>query len=193
MEKRFYTTGEVAKITGISQKTIKNYCSQGKIISETTPITNYRRIPKEDLVRFLESNSIPLEKLNQTVEKKILVTDDDPQIVRLISQYLAAINPSFIIETAGNGYEACIKAGIFIPDLLVLDLNMPKVDGFEVLRNIKTVPETRNAEVIICTGFATEENIDALRPFDVASVIQKPVSFETFKEAVDTVFAGKRA
>ncbi|MFH0922275.1 MAG: helix-turn-helix domain-containing protein, partial [Fibrobacterota bacterium] len=83
MEKKFYTTGEIAKITGISQKTIKNYCTQGRIKSEKTLITNYRRISRQSLVQFLEENSISSDILNAKPEIKILVTDDDKKIVRL--------------------------------------------------------------------------------------------------------------
>jgi len=184
MEKKYYTTGEIAKITGISQKTIKNYCTQGKIKSEKTPITNYRRISRQNLVRFLEENSIPLDILDGKSGKKVLVTDDDKKIVKLVTEYLKNIDESFIIDTASNGYEACIKAGVLIPDIMILDLNMPKVDGFEVVRNIRTIEETKHARIIICTGYASEENRKTLEEFGVSLIIEKPVKFEEFKKAV---------
>lgn len=184
MEKKYYMTGEIAKITGISQKTIKNYCTQGKIKSEKTPITNYRRISRQNLVRFLEENSIPLDILDGKSGKKVLVTDDDKKIVKLVTEYLKNIDESFIIDTASNGYEACIKAGVLIPDIMILDLNMPKVDGFEVVRNIRTIEETKHARIIICTGYASEENRKTLEEFGVSLIIEKPVKFEEFKKAV---------
>ena len=61
MNKPFFTTGEVAKITGISQKTIRTYCSKGLIKADSTPVTNYRRISYGNLAAFMSKNSIPLE------------------------------------------------------------------------------------------------------------------------------------
>jgi len=57
-EKDFFTTGQVARIIGISQKTVKNYCDHGKIKSQTNRITKYRRIPRKDLIEFLVKNKI---------------------------------------------------------------------------------------------------------------------------------------
>jgi excisionase family DNA binding protein len=64
MLKDFYTTGEVAKLLGISDRTIKNYCTNGQLGSEKTPITNYRRISKEHLIAFLEQQNLPQSFLN---------------------------------------------------------------------------------------------------------------------------------
>ena len=58
LEKDFFTTGEVARITGISQKTVKNYCDHGKIKSQANCITRYRRIPRKNLIEFLVKNKI---------------------------------------------------------------------------------------------------------------------------------------
>ncbi|MFH0918715.1 MAG: response regulator, partial [Fibrobacterota bacterium] len=110
--------------------------------------------------------------------------DDDKKIVRLFTEYLKNIDESFIVETAFNGYEACIKAGVLVPDIMVLDLNMPKVDGFEVVKNIKTIEETKHARIIICTGYASEENRKTLEGFGISTIIEKPVRFEEFKKAV---------
>ena len=68
-DKGYFTTGEVARIIGISQKTVKNYCDHGKIKSLTNCITKYRRIPRKNLVEFLKKNRISLQILEKPLEK----------------------------------------------------------------------------------------------------------------------------
>jgi len=188
MGKNYYTTGEVAKIIGISQKTVKNYCDKGLLISENTPITGYRRIPHANLESFLHAHGISLNILErQEKVKKVMVVDDEESIVKLFTTLLREIDAKLLIETAANGYEACVKAGIFIPDAIILDLHMPKADGFEVLRNIKSINATSHAEFLVCTGYATPENIAALKPYNVFKVLQKPVDIDEFIRNVKTM------
>ena len=75
--KEYYTTGEIAKLIGISEKTAKNYCTSGKIISEKTPITNYRRIPHKNLVKFLEENGLSLDVFKHRKPLKVCVHRHD--------------------------------------------------------------------------------------------------------------------
>lgn len=177
MIKAFYTTGEIAKIIGISEKTVKNYCTAGKIIAETTPITNYRRISHENLVHFMTIHGIPLGLLKQKKPLKILIVDDEECIVKLFSDGLREIAENAIIDTALDGYEACIKAGILIPDLILLDLNMPKLDGFDVCRTVRAHEETKHAKIIIITAFVTEDNLEKLQEFNPIGVYMKPFDF----------------
>jgi CheY-like chemotaxis protein len=183
--RNFYTTGEIAKITGISQKTIINYCTKGKIKSEQTPVTNYRRILKENLVRFMNENSISLDLMEKESAKRILIIDDDQAVADTVEWVLEGISDTFIIETAENGYEGCIKAGSFKPDLIILDLLMPVADGFEVCRNIRNSREISNTEIIILTGYATEENIKRLKGYGIKHVLDKPFDNIVFREIIE--------
>jgi DNA-binding response OmpR family regulator len=81
--------------------------------------------------------------------KKILVVDDQPQIVRLIQLNLEKEN--FEVLTAGDGEEGLSKALSERPDLVILDVIMPKKDGFEVLRALKNNPATGSMPVIMLT------------------------------------------
>ena len=64
MTKEHYTTGEIAKICGISSQTVVNYCNKGRIKAEQSPITGYRRISKAALVEFIRKNGLPPEVLD---------------------------------------------------------------------------------------------------------------------------------
>lgn len=188
MKSTFYTTGEIAKITGISHRTIKYYCSQGKIVSETTPLTNYRRITYPNLINFFRENAIPLDLLERYAQKRILIVDDDKQIVRLVEALITQIHSNVHIETAYDGYEACIKAGGLLPDIIFLDLQMPKADGFEVCRNIRNVQATSHAEIVVITGNPTDDAIARLKEYNVRQVFPKPIDLEKLTSFCETLF-----
>jgi DNA-binding NarL/FixJ family response regulator len=181
MAKRYYTTGDIAKIIGISQKTVKNYCTRAILKSEITPITNYRRISYENLVSFLKKNSIPVRIMDKNVVRKVLIVDDEETVRSMISAILAQIDKTIHVKTADDGYSACIKAGSFLPDIIILDLQMPKMDGFEVLKSLKASEDTSNTEVIVITGHTTTENIIKLKELGVESVFKKPFDNDSFK------------
>ena len=186
MGKKYYTTGEISKILGISYKTIHNYCVQGKIQSESTPITNYRRISHKNLVKFMKDNSLSLELLVKYSQKKVLVVDDDARIVTLLVQMLNDAFDNLSIETASDGYEACVKAGNFIPDIILLDINMPKADGFEVCQVLLDIEETKHAKIFIMTGYATNENIKKLKQYHIQEneIFQKPIDLRKLEETL---------
>ena len=174
MERRYYTTGQVAKILKISEKTAKNYCSQGKIEFESSPVTRHRKVSHESLRKFIDENGLPRELLKNHAPRKVLVVDDDELIVKLIVTWLRDMSDNLVIETAGDGYDACVKAGTFVPDIILLDLYMPRTDGFSVCRSIRANPMTKHAEIIIITGKGILENVGKLKDFGIRGIIEKP-------------------
>lgn len=85
-------------------------------------------------------------------EARLLVVDDEPNIVELLSASLRF--QGFEVETAGAGAEAVDKARTFRPDLLVLDVMMPGLDGFELLRAIREDPRTQTLPVVMLSARA---------------------------------------
>jgi DNA-binding response OmpR family regulator len=81
--------------------------------------------------------------------KKVLVVDDQPQIVRLIQLHLE--REGLQVLTGADGEEALERVHRERPDLVILDVIMPKKDGFEVLRTIKSTPELQHTPVIMLT------------------------------------------
>jgi len=192
MVKKFYTTGEVARIVGVSDRTIKNYCTSGKLKSEKTLLTNYWRISYENLRFFFEENDLPLDLLKQKrVAPKVLVVDDDTLLTDLMTKIILSVSKNAIVEVSHDGYDACIKAGILIPDLILLDLKMPKADGFEVCKTIRENSATQNAKIIVITGFANDENLERLKEFKPLAVFSKPFKTEQFASKIKLFFAGQ--
>jgi CheY-like chemotaxis protein len=84
---------------------------------------------------------------------RILIVDDEPQVVDLFVDLLREDPRGFLLDTATDGYEALIKVGTFQPTLLILDALMPRLDGVEVCRRLKAAPETRGIQILGITGY----------------------------------------
>lgn len=104
---------------------------------------------------------------------RVLVADDEESMRTSIAKALSR-SSRFITETAAGGYEACVKLGTFRPDILVLDLVMPEMNGLEVCRVIRSEPALANMHVLIMTGYQTSQLLDEIRSLGFTDIMTKP-------------------
>jgi signal transduction histidine kinase len=121
---------------------------------------------------------------------KILIVDDDQTIREMLIDALT-MNPqkSYLIEEAANGIEASIKLGTYRPDLLILDLFMPEMDGLEVCRIIRNEPELSDMQVIISTGYPDHAKLNEIARLGFTNVIFKPFDLPAFVKKVERILA----
>ncbi len=115
--------------------------------------------------------------------RRVLIVDDEPEMSRMLEKIFRIHPEIFETEICGSGIDALIRIGQAPPDLVVLDLVMPKMDGFQVCKILKTRPETRSVRLIALTGKKVpinehkldEHHIDAFfrKPFDVEQLLAK--------------------
>ena len=117
---------------------------------------------------------------------KILVVDDDKRIRDIMTEVLSTDRP-YLLDEASNGVEACIKLGTYRPDLLILDIFMPEMDGLEVCHTIKKEPELSGTKVIITTGFPDHPKLKEVAKLGFANIYSKPVKLQDFLKAVDSI------
>ena len=123
---------------------------------------------------------------------KILIADDDSTIRKMLIEALALNRArSYLIEEASNGIEASIKLGTYRPDLLILDIFMPEMDGLEVCRIIKNEPELSEMKVIISTGYPDHVKLDQISKLGFTNFIYKPFDLLEFAKKVEDVLAAK--
>jgi two-component system sensor histidine kinase ChiS len=120
---------------------------------------------------------------------KILVVDDDEHILRSLSQYLEL--EDFNVVSASSGPEALTLFEQEKPDLLVLDVMMPGMDGFQVLETLRGNPETAGVPVLMLT--ARDQHNDILKGYQMGatSYLVKPFNLDELVEAIREVFASK--
>lgn len=179
-----YTTGDIAHYCHITVMQINRWIKDKKLKAFRNPGGQYR-ITKSEFRDFLERNGMPIveEFFKERKEKRILVADDDLSVVDALCHLLRKHNANYQVEVAYDGYDTLIKAGDFKPDLLILDIRMPKIDGLEICRRLrqdKTI--TPGIKILAITGYsemydrdivlASGANEYLLKPFDMKSIIQ---------------------
>jgi signal transduction histidine kinase/ActR/RegA family two-component response regulator len=119
---------------------------------------------------------------------KILIVDDDHAIRKMLIEALSLDRKHpYLFEEAANGIEASIKLGTYRPDLLILDIFMPEMDGLEVCRTIKNEPELFDMKVIITTGYPDHTKLDEVSELGFKHVIYKPFDLLEFVKTVATI------
>ena len=119
---------------------------------------------------------------------RILVVDDDSEIRQMLIEALT-LDRLYLVEEAANGIEASIKLGTYRPDLLILDIFMPEMDGLEVCRIIKTEPELADMQVIITTGYPEHIKLDEVTEMGFTQIFSKPFDLWELVKTVENILA----
>ena len=183
-----FTTAQAARLLGVSVATVVNWIDDGKLKAHKTP-GGHRRILRDDLIAFAHHYEMPLDGEGlqpHDGKKRILVVDDDPAIVTLFADVLE-IEGGFDVQTARSGFAAGLAVAKWRPDLILLDVHMPGMDGFEVLERVQNSEASRTIPVILCTAYyeKLEQRPDIRER--VSAVLTKPVPVDTLLEAVREV------
>ncbi|MGC8729347.1 MAG: response regulator [Elusimicrobiales bacterium] len=183
MNKKGFTTFQISKICGVYPTTVINWINQGKLKAYVTP-GGHHRVTYEELISFLKEYNFPIPKELLTTKKKIYVVDDDEIFVRLVSKIFLKKKDLFDIFTFKDGYEALMNIKNDMPDLVVIDLVMPVMDGPTFCKKIKSEEEFKNIKIIAVTGeVLTEAKIQELKKI-TDGVFKKPIEPEEFLKFV---------
>ena len=118
----------------------------------------------------------------------ILVVDDEPNI--LLSLQFLMKQKGYEVRTATNGEEALKELGLETPDLILLDVMMPKPDGYEVCQTIRATPEWENIPVIMLTAKGREVEMEKGLAMGADDYITKPFATQELVEKIQAILAG---
>jgi DNA-binding NtrC family response regulator len=128
------------------------------------------------------------KKADKKQEYKVLVIDDEPDICSLFKELLG--NEGYGVVTAQDGLEGLERYGESKPDVIILDLKMPRMGGMETLRNIRKVD--KDVIVIIITAYGSAFTVREAADLNVYEYISKPFNIETVKRVVSEALASGR-
>jgi excisionase family DNA binding protein len=178
------TISEASKLCGVSLKTIANWIEQGHIKAHRT-VGGHRRILREDLHRFMTEHKIPLpEGEKGSARKKILIVDDDRIIIETLVLALEEDEHGYEVISSSDGFEAGIQLNHFKPDLVVLDIMMPDINGYEVCKRIKGSPQSRDTKVIVLSAYLDEKNFQKMKEFGADACFSKPLPLPDLKKEI---------
>jgi excisionase family DNA binding protein len=178
--KDVYTTGEAAKICKVSQQTIIRCFDSGQLKGFRVPGSRFRRIPRAELFMFMRDNGIPTDAL-ESGKRKIMVVDDDVALVELITDMLER-DGRFEVRSVNNGFDAGMMVKEYHPDLLVLDVMLPDINGKEVCQRVRGDSTMDDVKIICISGMVEQDKIEDLRQSGANEFLQKPFEMDTLIE-----------
>ena len=174
--KTVFTTGEAAKICKVSQQTIIRCFDSGQLKGFRVPGSRFRRIPRDVLFKFMKDNGIPTDAL-ESGKRKALVVDDDEELVELIRDVLEA-DGRFDVRVANNGFDAGMMVKEYHPDIIVLDVMLPDINGKEVCQRVRSDSSLDDVRIICISGMVEGDKIAELRDSGANEFMQKPFEVE---------------
>jgi excisionase family DNA binding protein len=182
--KTVFTTGEAAKICKVSQQTIIRCFDNGQLKGFRVPGSKFRRIPREALYKFMKDNGIPTDAL-ENGKRKVLLVDDDVEIVELINKALDD-DGRFEVKIAANGFDAGMMVKEYRPDLIILDVMLPDINGKEVCHRVRADSNLEEVRIICISGMVEDDKIQELRLAGADDFIHKPFDVDVLIERMCT-------
>jgi excisionase family DNA binding protein len=179
MDKRMktvFTTGEAAKICKVSQQTIIRCFDNGQLKGFRVPGSRFRRIPREALYKFMKDNGIPTDAL-ESGKRKVLLVDDDVELVDLMNRVLEE-DGRFEVRIASNGFDAGMMVKEYRPDIIVLDVMLPDINGKEVCHRVRADNTLEDVRILCISGMIEEDKIQELRLSGADEFLHKPFDIE---------------
>jgi excisionase family DNA binding protein len=179
-----FTVFQASKYCNVSPKTIINWIEAGHIDAYKT-VGGHRRVKKTDLEDFMRRQGIPIPQEEVVDERKrILIVDDDAIIVETIVQALEEEEFDYELISASDGFEAGLQVNHFRPHLLILDIMMPDIKGYEVCKKIKSNEETKDTKIIVLSAYLDDEKFKKMREYGADLCFSKPLPLPQLKEEV---------
>jgi excisionase family DNA binding protein len=174
--KTVFTTGEAAKICKVSQQTIIRCFDNGQLKGFRVPGSRFRRIPREMLYKFMKDNGIPTDAL-ESGKRKVLLVDDDAELVELMTKVLED-DGRFEVRVAMTGFDAGMMVKEYRPDLIVLDVMLPDINGKEVCHRVRADSTLEDVRILCISGMIEEDKIADLKLSGADDFLHKPFDIE---------------
>ena len=194
-QEQVLTTRQAAKMLNVSLRTVQLWVESGVLNAWKTP-GGHRKVALSSVEQILEGrkNAIqteprPGKRSNQ--DFSILIVEDDEALRNLFFYYFTNWKIKVHLKFAKNGFEGLTNLGKEPPNLIITDLLMPGMDGFEMIRHLKQSPEFRHIEIIVITGLSDDEITKQGGLPDEVKLFRKPLSFEVIESAVAASIARK--
>ena len=186
---RFLTTGQIAASCQVTIPTVKRWIREGHLAAFQTAGGHFR-VTEEEFRRFQDALRMPVERDGAEVEAlpKILIVDDDAALLDTLWEALTW-DGRYKVEVAQDGYEGLIKVGSFAPNLLILDIRMPGLNGFQVCRRVKADPATRGTRILAISGHSVQHTLEQISEAGADGFLEKPIRLDDLQREVARLVA----
>lgn len=193
--------GEIAAYCDVHHRTVSRWISQGQLKGHKLPGRGNYRVLLADFISFLQQQKMPMPpELADSLRdaepeaapavlqnRRILVIDDEASYRQAIKRVLFA--SGYQLDFAADGFQAGVKIAGGQPDLITLDLSMPGLDGFDVIRYIRQQPELASVRILVISGLGSEELAQA-KALGADATLSKPFENSQLSELVQQLLQG---
>jgi excisionase family DNA binding protein len=179
--KNVLTTGDVAKICNVAPRTVSKWFDSGQLKGYRIPGSKDRRIPVNELIRFMKQNNMPVPSL-PVGKTRVVIADGSGDIGVNLAEMLKA-QADYEVKVAKNTFETGAVVQKFMPQILLVNLLSKSIDADEICRNIRADEDLQTIKIIALANHLTSGESSALlqkgfdgymsKPNDVSEVIRK--------------------
>ena len=188
MVENYYTTRDAARMLGISLRTAQQWLEKGYLKGWKTS-GGHRRILRSSVSKLLAARA-PVALVPPAQQSlQLLVVVDNEALLKLYRLQIARWNRPVMLYTAANGYEALVMVGEVAPDLLICDLRLPGVTGFQIVRALCEMESFQQLAMVVVSALPSEE-IDAHGSFPArVQQMGKPIDFQRLEQIAQARWA----
>ncbi|MDH5518267.1 MAG: response regulator [Gammaproteobacteria bacterium] len=178
---KFLSTRAAAVLLGVSLRTVQLWVENGTLVAWKTA-GGHRRIPEQSVKQIIEQRKANRSGGTNKKELLMLIVEDDAEVRDAYCLSIAMMDFPIKLMTADNGFEGLIKAGKYHPDVIMTDLMMPNMDGFEMINAINKDKDLNPDKLIVVTAMDKNNNrVQLLQESDVA-LFNKPLDINKLEE-----------
>ncbi|HOI55209.1 MAG TPA: response regulator [Phycisphaerae bacterium] len=181
MVKDVYTTGEVARVCRVSPRTVSKWFDTGQLKGYRIPGSKDRRIPRDQLLRFMRTHGMPLKGLEIGVTR-VLIVDDEYDMADLLRTSLER-DVGYSVQVASNAFEAGMMADSFRPHVILFELELSDCNVHEVLKALKSNPDLAATRVIGVGG--QEQESQKYLSYGFESYLPKPFNLRSVVREIE--------
>lgn len=186
------STKEAASLLGVSHRTVQLWV-EGGVLQAWKTAGGHRRILQSSVRRLVAQRNQAvngghpaMQAARAGAQRRIVMADDDATLLRLYALEISGWKPDAELIQARDGFDALIRIGERMPDLLICDLNMSGMDGFRMVRTLRADPHYGAMAIIVVSGLDRTTIASMGLPADIP-VLSKPVRFPELRSRVEQV------
>lgn len=174
------TTGQVARICNVAPRTVSKWFDSGQLRGYRIPGSKDRRIPLQQLVRFMKAHGMPLERL-ETGRYRLLIVEQNPDLATPLKKALSD-EAGYDVRVASTAFEAGVAAENFRPHALLVDVDVGITVAQDISRQLRLNPDLQGTRLIAMHEGLSDQQLHALllegfdshiaRPFEASALIQ---------------------
>jgi excisionase family DNA binding protein len=183
--RKHLSTTTVARLLGVAVGSVAKWIDKDELRAGRTP-GGHRRVTEGDLLEFLQRQKLPIPPELTGTPVRILIVEDEESVANWVAQEIRTEHPDFQVMQAHDGFAAGEIVGSWQPDVVVLDLRMPGMDGYEVCRRIKARQGVKDPVIIAMTAHHSPGAEDHIRECGAVACLPKPLDIRLLLQEIDS-------